>query len=185
MKNTPTPKPLRSILTSSYQSGILLDTVSITMYPHYVMRDGVRCFAGTYIIIPESLCTSHISLLVGMHSCLVLTLRRPPTMTTILEASTDLPAIEPFGPVVWLGSARENLSNGRAQARSNSVRFYLPQTVWALPDELARQPIYPHGYIQNLRDLKNRSVMVIHLPGFLRSGITTSLVPTERSNKTT
>jgi hypothetical protein len=63
---------------------------------------------------------------VGVHDHLCVTLRRPVSWTSLLQVAKDLPIIEPFGIVTWMGATRQK----RLRSKDGGTSFYLRQVLW-------------------------------------------------------
>ncbi len=60
----------------------------------------------------------------GVHKCMCLTLRRPRTVTNLIEISRELPALQPFGNIIWLGRVH-------MYQLKTSIKGYIPPLVWS------------------------------------------------------
>jgi hypothetical protein len=62
----------------------------------------------------------------GVHECMILTIRRPKHVVDMLDIAKDLPRVEPFGDIIWLGSVLAV----QTRPSKRALRFSIPHRVW-------------------------------------------------------
>jgi hypothetical protein len=70
----------------------------------------------------------------GFHKNLVLTFRRPLSHDSLLRISEDVPSIEPFGRVVWLGQCRLARTRGGIRQSRRGWCYQIPLSSWTPPE---------------------------------------------------
>lgn len=65
---------------------------------------------------------------IGVHQCMCLTIRRPSRINSLLKVSKELPTVDPFGRIIWLGAIR--ILPPKKGFPNCGNRAYIPKTIW-------------------------------------------------------
>lgn len=154
---------------------------NVTFYPHICRRQGSPSsklqlrghYIGTRKGYPLVFEPEDVYHYMGVHDCLCLLLRQPRYATDMLSQAKDLPVIEPFGKMIWLGA----VNAGTPSKKFKNRRVYIPSTVWVPPVNMRGRRMRTHAIIRTIKGPnKPFKYVVMEFPAFHRNGIVSRYV---------
>lgn len=120
---------------------------------------------------------------VGIHDCMCITLRRPENIITMLRIARDLPSLEPFGAITWLGGVK--IYSGSPK---RCGRIYIPNILWNPCDTPLSGVVHTHAVIHPVKSARSNFIYyLMEIPAFQRDRILsryfTSTVPCRKRYK--
>lgn len=139
--------------------------VPLTISP-YSQRDKGR---GHFLHLPQScpieLVPTGGHQYIGIHECMVVTLRRPRYWNTLLKIAKDLPVIKPFGLVTWLGA----IAASSWVKTVGATQLYIQRSTWdPEPRMLIRTKGIIHPYVAGRGGFTN---YLLEIPAVRRDGV--------------
>lgn len=124
---------------------------------------------------------------VGIHGCLLFTVRRPSWAHTIIQIGKHLPSFAPFGPITWLGKVRTVPTELRGTGK-HGICYHLPFSIWPPPASFTemlgkrlKNTLHTSAIIHEVFvTTGNFQYYIMEVPGIRRDGILPSYFQVEK-----